>query len=93
MRYLALGAALMVAVSACAKEEKKADAPVVTTGTSTADRARAAATLANAIAANPTAADSILRANGHTQDSFQNLMYEIAADSAMSAVYSAAKSR
>ena len=58
---------------------------------SSTDSATAAATISNAIAANPAAADSILRANGHTAESFERLVYDIAADSAMSARYSTAR--
>ena len=50
-----------------------------------------AAAIANAIAANPAGADSILRANNHTPESFDQLMFRIAGDSAMSATYAAAK--
>lgn len=50
-----------------------------------------AARLANAIEALPSSADSILKAAGHTPESFQQLMYDIAADSAMSAEYAATR--
>jgi hypothetical protein len=50
-----------------------------------------AAAIANAIAVNPAGADSILKANNHTPESFDQLMYRIAADSAMSATYASAK--
>ena len=60
--------------------------------TTAAGRARAAAAVANAIAAKPSAADSILRAAGYTPEEFERLLYDIAADSAMSAAYSTAKS-
>ena len=89
-----LGAVALVAVS-CARggddvgtDTAAAAAPAADPS---ADRARAAAAVANAMAANPAAADSILTAAGYTRDSFQELMYDIAADSAMSAVYAAAK--
>ena len=54
------------------------------------DRATKAATVSNAIAAKPAAADSILKANGYTAESYQATMYEIAKDSAESARYAAA---
>lgn len=63
----------------------------VTAATPAEARGQTAAALANAIAANPAAADSILRAAGHDRDSYQALMYEIAADSASSAAYAAAR--
>ena len=89
--YLAVMA--LIVGAACAREERRPDtsAAAVAANASASDRARAAAKVANAIAANPAAADSILKANGHTRDSFQRLMFEIAADSALSAVYAAAK--
>lgn len=90
MRVLYLGLATLLAVSACAKNDKTTSA-AVEAAPSPADRARNAALTANAVAANPAAADSILKAAGHTQDSFQKLMYEIAADSVMSAAYASAR--
>jgi hypothetical protein len=50
-----------------------------------------AAHVSDAIKAHPAAADSILKANGYTRESFQREMYDIAADSARSAAYVAAK--
>lgn len=90
---------LLVAAIGCASEANDADvatadstATAATTTTAPSEeRARAAAAVSNAIAANPAAADSILSANGHTRDSFQQLMYDIAADSTLSASYAAAK--
>ena len=93
MRHSYLAALALIAGVACAREERRPDTSAATAAanTSATDRARAAATIANAMAANPAAADSILTANGHTRESFQRLMYDIAADSALSAVYAAAK--
>ncbi len=96
MRMPCIAAAVLLTTVGCAREANDADTAVafaVTASASTADGARAAASIANAIAANPAGADSILRAAGHTRDSFQKMMYEIAADSAMSAAYAAAKGR
>ena len=99
MRSLSLGVAAMLAVVGCARGEKAADTTTVAAAASEAatspgaDRARSAAAIANAIAAKPAAADSILTAAGYTRDSFQELMYEIAADSTMSAAYAAAKAQ
>jgi len=50
-----------------------------------------AATLARAIDAAPAKADSILAANGLTRDGLDSLMYAIAADSAKTVAYSAAR--
>jgi hypothetical protein len=63
------------------------------TSASATDSATKAAAIANAVAAKPAAVDSILKANGHTSDSFQTLMYEIASDSALSVAYAAAKKK
>ena len=92
MRALRFGAVLLLAAIGCGGGGEKTDTTVVV-ATSPADRAVAAAALANAIAANPAAADSILQAAGYTPAGFQELMYEIAADSAMSAAYAAARAR
>lgn len=73
-------------LSACAKTDQP-DSAVASSNPPVASRARAAGLTANAIAANPAAADSILKAGGYTADGFQSLMYEIAADSSMSAEY------
>ena len=90
-------AALLLAVAGCsgadrsspaARESTPASTPGATTG---ASRAAAAAAVANAIAASPAGADSILKAAGYTAESFQQLIYEIAADSGMSAEYAAAR--
>jgi hypothetical protein len=50
-----------------------------------------AATVARAIDAAPAKADSILAAHGLTREGLDSLMYAIAADSAKSAAYSAAR--
>lgn len=98
MRVLSLGAAALLALSACAKPDQAPNAATATgaTGATTspaASRARTAALTANSIAAHPAAADSILKAGGYTPDGFQKLMYEIAADPAMSAEYASVRGR
>ena len=94
MRTLSLGAAALLVLFACSGDGKVNDTtaavPATPADASTGSRAQAAANVANAIRANPAAADSILTANGFTRDSFAELMYEIAADSALSATYAAA---
>ncbi len=89
MRVLVLGVAAMLVVSACTKADQ--NTRTVAAAAPAPDRARRAALTANAMAANPAAADSILAAGGYTQAGFQKLMYEIAADSAMSAAYAGAR--
>lgn len=95
MKVLWLGVALLLAATGCARGGEQPDAAVAAAAATaaTADRAVAAAALADAIAANPALADSILSSAGYTPDGFQKLMYEIAADSAMSASYTAARRR
>jgi hypothetical protein len=83
--------ALAVALTACASGDKAADSTAADSTTVAADPVTAAAATAKAIEANPSGADSILSAAGHTRESFQQLMYDIAADSAKSATYAAAK--
>lgn len=78
------------AVAACARDAGNAGDTAVATGTQT-DSATAAATISNAISANPAATDSILRANGHTAESFERLLYDIAADSTLSSRYAAVR--
>ena len=94
MRRLCLTVAALLAMG-CARAEEAPDTTVAAApapATSPAEeRARTAASVANAIAARPAAADSILQAAGFTRTSFDSLMYEIAADSAASAAYAAAK--
>ena len=46
-----------------------------------------AAAIADAIEANPAAADSILAAHGMSRDSFETLLFEIAADAAANRLY------
>ena len=93
MRYLCLGAALLLTAGGCMRGEKGSDTAAAVAANPDEDRARAAAAVANAIERNPAGADSILRAAGYTRESFQQAMYEIAADSAQSAAYTAAKGR
>lgn len=99
MRYLNLGAVLLlVAAAGCARESDTADTVAMADTAAAAPavapvdaRAGEAARVTKAMEANPAAADSILAAAGYTRDSFQQLMYDIAADSAASASYEAAK--
>ena len=86
--------ATVVLLAACARDASdSADTSGATTAAavpSTMSPAQVAA-ISNALAANPAGADSILRANGHTADSFELLLFTIAADSVSSAEYAAAK--
>ena len=84
---------LLVALAACARTDDAAtDSAGATTAAATMDdRATRAAGISDAIAANPAAADSILTANGMTREQFERTLYDIAADSAQSAAYKAAR--
>jgi hypothetical protein len=93
MRFQGLAVVLLLTAGGCARGERSSDTAVVATSSPADDRARTAAAVANAIERNPAGADSILRAAGYTRESFQQAMYEIAADSAQSAAYTAAKGR
>ena len=97
MRALNGCTALLLLASACARDAGQTADTAARGATAAAatptDRAVTAGEMAKAMAANPAAADSILRANQHTPESFERLMFEIAADSAMSARYAAAKAR
>jgi hypothetical protein len=85
-------AAVLLLLAACAGGDKTgADTQASGGGAADVEQARAAATLANAMAANPSRADSIISAAGYTVESFERLMYEIAADSAQAAAYAAAR--
>jgi hypothetical protein len=92
-RALATAAVLLLG-AACSRGEKPPlpaiQQPAVPTP-GPIERAQAAAAVADAIAAAPAKGDSILAAAGYTADGFERLMYEIAADSTMSAAYAAAR--
>jgi hypothetical protein len=92
MRPLCILAALLLATGCGGDEQPASD----TTGDLTAEaatsaRAVIAAGVADAMERAPNAADSILSAAGYTRESFERLMYEIAADSAEAAAYAAAR--
>ncbi|HET9425385.1 MAG TPA: hypothetical protein VFO55_08445 [Gemmatimonadaceae bacterium] len=93
MRVLILGAVALLATGACAKGDTTADSTAAASATATDDPAVKAANVANAISANPAGADSILTANGYTRESYDQALLDIAADSAMSARYAAAKNK
>lgn len=87
--------AMVTAVSACG------DAPdqPATSGDESSDAAAVptwvedVAAVANAIEAQPAAADSILAAHDMTRVTFDSLIYEVAADSALTAAYEQARRR
>ena len=87
-------ALLLIGLAACARTDDAATDTA--TGATTAaapvtDHSTHAAGISNAIAANPAKADSILKANDLTAEQFDKMLYDIAADSAQSAAYAAAR--
>jgi hypothetical protein len=87
MNKILSGLAIATLMTACVRAETAADS----TATTTSDPVITAAATAKAIDANPARADSILNAAGHTPDSFQQLMYDIASDSTKAAAFAAAR--
>ena len=77
----------VLAVAACGGSDTAAT-PATTVP---ADDVTTALAVARGIDANPAASDSILGAHGLTRDLLDSLMYRIAADSAMSARYTAGR--
>lgn len=96
-RGMMLPVALLL-LGACAKSEQPESAMVDSAAAMNAAPVAAAADPAvekavavyRGIEANPAAAESVLTANGLTQAGLDSLMFEIAADSARSAAYTAA---
>ena len=93
MRYISSLAAVLLVLAACSRSDSGTLDTSASTASSTADRTTTAAMVANAIKANPAGADSILKANGYTADSYQREMYAIAADSQRSAAYADARKK
>jgi hypothetical protein len=92
-RFLVLGVAAVLVV-ACRGEGGDAmrdTAAPITEQVALDPDVQLAATVARAIDAAPASADSILSAHGLTRERLDSLMYAIAADSAKSAAYSAAR--
>lgn len=87
MRTLVFAAALLAAACAAKDEAPMAD----TASTAPGGDVALALRVAGGLEAAPTMADSVLGANGLTRAGFDSLLYRIAADSAMSAAFSAAR--
>jgi hypothetical protein len=90
MKAIYVGSLVVLSAIGCARGDGSADSATMA---GNADPAQRAAGVANAIAANPAGADSILTAAGFTRESFDKQLLDIAADSAMSARYAAAKGK
>jgi len=87
LRHIVLGATLMLA-TACGRP--KGDAAEATAKPSLVKGVDLAVATAQAIRAEPLATDSILEVHGLTRASFDSLMYDIAADSALARSYAEA---
>lgn len=83
--------AVALFTAACAKPDAASDTTAA--ASASMDANAKAAMVSDAIMANPAAADSILKANGYTAESFQAEMFAISADSSRSAMYVAARTR
>jgi len=92
--------ALPLALGACGQDKPAEEKPVTTekppAPTEEVDeedpldpRVEKAVTIANAIAADPDSADTILESNDMDRDKFEALMYEIAKDPELSQLYAA----
>ncbi len=79
-----------IALAACGSEPK-ADAPPVATAPAVSPDVTLVLGVAAGIQAAPTMADSVLQAHGLTRAGFDSLLYTIAADSVLSAQYSAGR--
>ena len=90
-----MAAAASLGLAACASNSGSSSAstpaPSGTQAVSSGQTAKVekAATVARAIRANPDNAEQVLRQNGMTEEQYESLMYEIAADPAMSAEFNA----
>lgn len=81
---------LALLAAACGGAKEEAAAPAAESPALPADVTLALA-VAKGIQADPSTADSVLAANGLTRAGFDSLLYDIAADSAKSAAYSAGR--
>jgi hypothetical protein len=91
-RMLVIGwAALLVAACSGGRGDTSAELDTAAPTTQLAPDVQLAATVARAIDVAPASADSILSAHGLTRDGLDSLMYAIAADSAKTAAYTAAR--
>jgi hypothetical protein len=91
MKMIRVSALLLIGLTACARNEGAATDTAATAAAAADDRGARAAAISNAIQANPAAADSILKANNLTAEQFDRMLYDVAADSAQSAAYAAAR--
>ena len=91
MKKLIPGMIAAVVLVSCAGGETTSDSATAATSSAATDTVAAAAATARAIEANPAGADSILKASGYTVESFQQLMYDIAADSSKAAAFASAR--
>ncbi len=82
----------LLATAACGGTKEEAPVPATTVDApALPPDVNQAITISKAIAANPAAADSIFAVNNLTAAGFDALLYNIAADSAKSRLYNAAR--
>jgi len=86
-------AALAVALAACTKDagEDAAQAEMAVMESATPEWVTNLATIADAVEQQPLAAESILQAHAMTRAVFDSLIYEVAADSALTAQFELAR--
>lgn len=85
--------AVAVAIAACTRdaEQDAAPAEVAATESVAPEWVTGLAAVANAVEQQPLAADSILQAHAMTRAVFDSLIYEVAADSALTAQFEQAR--
>lgn len=91
MQSLLPTVALLAGLAGCGRTEPARTGSVPDTAAATPSWVTDLATTANAIESRPTAADSILQARGMTRAQFDSLVYEVAADSTLTAAYQRAR--
>lgn len=87
---LLIGCCLIVAACAAPEPEPPAQEEAVADAPAPSDAVQKAVEIAKAIEADPDAADQVLQSHGLTVEEFEQMMYEISADPALSKAYEAA---
>jgi hypothetical protein len=91
LAYVLPAIAAVIALGGCGGSGSRDTAETAAEAPAGASVEARAASIADAIEARPTAADSILAANGMDLESFEALMFEIAADEQRTAAFQAAR--
>ncbi|MEJ2679163.1 MAG: hypothetical protein P8174_08830 [Gemmatimonadota bacterium] len=93
MRHLLPMVALLAAFAACGQNESAKTSSAPAEAPAAPAWVTDLAATANAVEAQPAAADSILQARGMTRAKFDSLIYAVAADSTLSAEYQKARGK